>query len=215
VNSSDRGFTLIEVMVALTLLGVIATLVASGTRLTLDLSARGNASAEKIRNEQIERRLLTSQLQEAIPLHYWTEVENKRVDHVAFDGEPDRIRFVSRHGISDGPGSLPRWVHLQPQKIQDGSTRLVLEEHRILPPSNEPSENVTARAEVLNCTTFRFEYLDTTGEKPQWTASWIGTERKAPLPFAVRIQCKGMANTVKFLIPLDYAASARQGLSFQ
>ena len=43
MTSSSRGFTLIEVMVALTLLAVVAGLLASGTRLSLDVSSRGEA----------------------------------------------------------------------------------------------------------------------------------------------------------------------------
>src|SRR5262249_13889746 len=91
VNFSKHGFTLIEVMVALTLLGLIATLVASGTRLSLDISERGNAKAETIRTEQTERGLIRSQLQGSVPLHYWAQMEDKRVEHVAFEGERDHI----------------------------------------------------------------------------------------------------------------------------
>src|SRR5437667_1873633 len=107
VNCSKRGFTLIEVMVALTLLGVIATLLASGTRLGLDVSARGSAKAETMRTEHMQWALLRGQLQGALPFRYWTATEDKRIQHVAFDGTPDRIRFVSRNGLLDGPDNLP------------------------------------------------------------------------------------------------------------
>ena len=56
MNSSERGFTLVEVLVALTLFGLIATMVAAGTRLGLDLSARGNANADAFRKEYLQRR---------------------------------------------------------------------------------------------------------------------------------------------------------------
>jgi general secretion pathway protein J len=208
------GFTLIEVMVALTLLGLIATLLASGTRLSLDISARGNSRAEEVRTKHLERGLLRSQLQGALPFHYWTETENKRVEHVAFEGEPDRIRFVSRDGITHGPGSLPRWVDLRSQEMPGGASKLVVEEQRILSPDNEPGDTIEARAEILTCNGVHFDYLDTTGEQPQWLPAWTGTERKAPLPFAVRIQCKA-ADAANLLIPLDYAEPARQGMVLQ
>ena len=215
MNSSDRGFTLIEVMVALTLLGAIATLLVSGTRLSLDISGRGTARAEALRMEQIERRVLRSQLQGALPYRYWTQEENRRIDHAAFEGHRDRIRFVSREGILDGPESLPRWVDLQSQKTPNGPTQLVIEEHRILSPDNEPSGTASARAEILDCADVHFEYLDTTAEKPQWLSAWTGSERTAPLPVAIRMECKTARNAVKLLIPLDYAESARQGMRLQ
>src|SRR4030095_7373221 len=116
----NRGFTLVELMVALTLLGLIATLLASGTRIALDTSGRGNRKAEELRTGHIERELLRSQMQGALPFRYWTQ-EEKRIDHVAFEGEPDRIRFVSRDGILDGPDSLPRWVDLHRQGTPGGA----------------------------------------------------------------------------------------------
>jgi general secretion pathway protein J len=212
---SNRGFTLVELMVALTLLGLIATLLASGTRIALDTSGRGNRKAEQLRTGHLERELLRSQLQGALPFRYWTQVDEKRVDHVAFEGDPDRIQFVSRIGISDGPDSLPRWVDLRRQTAANGPTKFVVEEHRILPPDNQPSQNVTANSESLNCMDLRFEYLDTTGEKPNWLSAWHGAERKSPLPSAVRIECKTAADSIKLLVPLDYAESAKQGMVLQ
>jgi prepilin-type N-terminal cleavage/methylation domain-containing protein len=208
-----RGFTLIEVMVALTLLGLVATLLTSGTRLGLDISSRANTRTDAIRTEQIERRLIRGQLQGALPFRYWTETEDKRVEHVAFEGEVEGIRFVSRNGVSDGPNNLPRWVELRKATTGDRST-LVVEERRILSPNNEPSDSTITRAE-MTCPDARFEYLDKTGETPQWLSSWTGSDRKAPLPFAIRVECKVPGNPSKLLIPLDYAESARQGLWFQ
>jgi general secretion pathway protein J len=210
VALNRRGFTLIEVMVALTLLGLVATLLTSGTRLGLDISSRANTRTDAIRMEQIERRLIRGQLQGALPYHYWTETEVKRVEHIAFEGMVDGIRFVTRNSLADGPNNLPRWVELR--KVTDSA--LVIEERRILSPDNQPSESTINRAEVP-CPDARFEYLDKTGEKPQWLPSWTGSERRAPLPFAIRVECKVAGNFSRVLIPLDYAESARMNLWFQ
>src|SRR6185295_1566881 len=126
-------------MVALTLFGVIAILLSSGTRLSLDVSSRGNSKTEEIRRHQVERGLLRSQLQGALPYRYWIDVDGKRLERLAFDGRSDHIRFISRHGLLDGPDSLPRWVDLGRQG---------LEERRILSPDNLPADAVIARAEL-------------------------------------------------------------------
>jgi len=214
VTCDKRGFTLIEVLVALTLLSVIATIIVAGTRLSIDVSERGNRKAEAIRTEQTARSLIRGQLQGALPYRYWTGTGNDRADHVAFEGEEERIRFVSRHGLMDGPDSLPRWVDLKLQQGSGGLSRVVVEEHRILSPDNQPGEAITARAE-LNCGEVRFEYLDLTGEKPQWLPAWTGKDRRAPLPFAVRITCKPANESVQLLIPFEFADAARQGFRLQ
>jgi general secretion pathway protein J len=213
-TKAQRGFTLIEVMVALTLLGLVATLLVSGTRLSLDISTRGNARAEAIRTQHTERDLLRSQLQGALPFRYWTETDGKRVEHVGFQGEPDRIWFVSRHGVSDGPHNLPRWVHVTPEQTANGDRKLFIEEHRILSPLNEPETLAAARADLRFCPDVRFEYLGTEGDQPKWLASWTGDERTSPLPAAVRIRCT-QTDTASLLVPLDYAEPARQGLVLQ
>ena len=215
MNCSKRGFSLIEIMVALMLLGIIAVLVASGTRLTLGISGRGTARAEALRAEQIERHVVRSQLQGALPYRYFTQEEDRRIEHLAFEGERDRIRFVSREGILDGPESLPRWVELRTQQSANTPARLVIEEHRILSPDNQPGENVSARAEITNCTGIHFEFLDNTGEKPQWLPAWPASETSATLPFAVRMECIAAGTAMKTLIPLDYAESARLGMRLQ
>ncbi len=210
-----RGFTLIELLVALTLFAVIASLLAAGTRLSLDVSARGNKKAESIRTETMVRGLLRNQLQGALPFHYWTEVDSKRTERLAFEGEGGRVRFVSRDGLLDGPDSLPRWVELRRQEMPDGQAKMVLEERRILPPNNEPGETLTAQAEILACVEAHFEYLDTDGDKPKWFPDWNPADHNAPLPSAVRIRCKMETDPMNALIPLDYAESARQGMKLQ
>jgi prepilin-type N-terminal cleavage/methylation domain-containing protein len=113
VTSNKRAFTLIEVMVALTLLGLIATLLVSGTRLTLDLSARGNRKTDELRAAQVGRRILRAQLAGALPYRYWTQEQNARIGHVGFDGDASGLRLISRDGVLDGPGGFPRWVDIR------------------------------------------------------------------------------------------------------
>jgi prepilin-type N-terminal cleavage/methylation domain-containing protein len=211
-----RGFTLIELLVALTLFGVIATLLASGIRLSLDVSARGNKKADSIRAVQMQRGLLRDQLQGALPFRYWTNDEaNRRIEGTAFLGESSGLRFVSRDGQLDGPNSLPRWVEYRVLKDPDGRSKIALKEHRILTPNNEPSEDITAQAEMPACSDARFEYLDTDGEKLRWFQEWNAVDRKSWLPFAVRIACKAETDSLNLLIRLEYADSARRGMKLQ
>lgn len=213
-NNHDGGFSLIEVMVTLVLLGILAALVTSGTRLSLDISGRGNRRAELLRTKRIERDVFRSQLRGALPFYYIIEPQ-KRIERLAFEGEADHVRFVSREGLLDGPGNLPRWVELRIHETTSGPF-IALTERRILAPDNLPSETTTVQAEIsASCDGARFQYLDTSDEKPTWRPTWDATERNVPLPSAVRIQCKKSEDAVTALVPLDYAEPARQGLRLQ
>src|SRR5262245_60712789 len=149
--SRQRGITLLELMVALTLFGLIAVLVSSATRLSLDTSSRGEAKAATLRNDQTLHTLVRNQLQGALPYRYWTtEADERRIDHLCFEGEPNRLRFISRDGITDGPDSLPRWIDLRSSETADKSGKLSIEEHRILPRDNQPGDAAIAHAELSN-----------------------------------------------------------------
>jgi prepilin-type N-terminal cleavage/methylation domain-containing protein len=215
MNSNEHGFTLVEVLVALTLLGLIATMVAAGTRLGLDLAARGNANTDALRIEYLQRDLLRSQVRGALPFLYGTRENNVRTEHSAFEGRSDRVRFVSRYGLKDGPDSLPRWVDIRPATDADAQGAIIVEEHRILPPDNLPETIAAARIEIANCTEVRFEYLDRSRETPAWISTWDAAVSKLPLPAALRMQCKTPKDPMRMMIPLDYYDSGRQGLSFK
>ena len=215
MNSSNQGFTLIEVLVALTLLGLIATMVAAGTRLGLDLTARGNERTDALRMEYLKRNILRSQVQGALPFRYWVHNNDMRIELIAFEGQRDRVRFVSRYGVKDGPDSVPRWIDVYPDTPVDRQSALILEEHRILSPDNQPDTANPVRIEIGKCAEVRFEYLDRSGETPRWISNWDAAVQKVPLPSAVRMQCKTEADALMLFIPLDYADSARQGLLFQ
>jgi len=164
-----------------------------------------------MRTRQIERNLLRAQMQGALPYHYSTQELEGAVDHTAFEGTTDRIRFVSRTGITDGPEGLPRWVELRTERSVSGAAA-VLEERRILSPNDQPSGDVLAKAPIADCNGMKFEYLENSGEKPQWRSAWPTATFSSPLPSAVRIECMTGSGSMQFLIPLDYAESARAGM---
>jgi prepilin-type N-terminal cleavage/methylation domain-containing protein len=214
VTSNNRAFTLIELMVALTLLGLVATMLVAGTRLGLGISSRGNNKADAIRTDELGRTVLRNQLRGALPFRYWTQSDDKRMEQWGFEGDGASIRFVSRDGVMDGPNSLPRWVNLSSKKTSRGETRLTVDEYRILSPDNQAGDVVSGHAEMFECDDVRIEYLDTVEEKPHWSSTWNAPDRK-PLPLAVRIRCGSGRQTTKLVIPLDYAEASRQGLGVQ
>jgi len=96
--SNDAGYTLLELMIALTLLGFLSFLLFSGLKLgtrvwerSEDVTANGN------RIRSIER-LLTAQIRQIYP----KPLSNSEIE---FDGEPSSLRFLS--SASDN-GALQR-----------------------------------------------------------------------------------------------------------
>ena len=142
---------------------------------------------------------------------------NSWLARVAFEGGPDRLRFVSRFGLIEGPDDLPRWVDLH---WTDDSLKnkgdLIVEERRILPPDNLPDPNVYWRDVVFQGQSCVFSFLaqTQTNEPALWTNEWH-YPKQGTLPRAVRMQCLSEGKSGQLVIPLDYAVSSTIGLTLR
>ncbi|MGY2224938.1 prepilin-type N-terminal cleavage/methylation domain-containing protein [Pseudomonas gingeri] len=92
MKSNARGFTLLEVLIALSLLGLLMVLIASALTLsnrTLDISERYSNRLNEVRTAQ---NFLRSALQQSLPVTFLHDEKN--VPWV-FEGERETMRFVA------------------------------------------------------------------------------------------------------------------------
>ncbi len=87
-----RGFTLVELLVAITLLGLLSLVLFGGLRFGTRAWEAGNAAAERFAEIEVVQGLLRRQIAQATLPKSWDQNARKSA---AFVGEPDRIRFVA------------------------------------------------------------------------------------------------------------------------
>jgi general secretion pathway protein J len=171
-----RGFTLLELLLALGIAATVLVILFGGLRVGLAAWARGEERAATLDHARSVVVLLERPLAAAFP--YRLAPDGQQGERILFDGQPDRLTFVTRSPAfpigapiaftavslsADGPGLA---VRQQPMP-----NRLALS--RIQPVLVDPET-----------TALRFRYL---GQEPgAWQDEW-DTAKEERLPRAVEI----------------------------
>jgi len=91
----SSGFTLMEVLVSITLMSVLAVAVHYGYRIGLDSWSRAEKSLEKERKVQSVFDLMSRQLGSMVPYYSRQPLDGAPVDVLLFNGTSQGVRFVS------------------------------------------------------------------------------------------------------------------------
>ena len=187
---SQHGFTLLELLVAITLLGLLMAALLGGLRLGARVWETGEARLDASTQVQVVQEFLRQRLAAALPIEVVMLAENGRLDS-AFRGTSEEVQFA---------GSLPEHlgagVHLMQLTLaaggDDGQRRDLVLRWQPLDPTGEgpedppePEERVLlAGVEALELA--YFGALDPR-EAPAWWSEW--TEQDA-LPGLLRVQLR-------------------------
>lgn len=181
---SERGFTLLELLVAISILSVIAVIVGGSLGLGVRAWERGESDIGDSQRMRILTEMIAQEIKSAYP--YEISMDNERV--VAFQGESDSLWFVTASAKPE-KGSL-KWVSYS---VEDSS--LIVREGAL--PDKDLLEKVSAEdGEVLDAevTGLALEYLSPDDE--EWLESWdLGKH----LPAAIKVTMDSMPEFVVYV----------------
>jgi prepilin-type N-terminal cleavage/methylation domain-containing protein len=167
-SHNNRGFTLIELIVALTVMMMVMTVAFAAFRTGLNAWERGTKAAERLERRSIVERLIRRQL----PLAMRGNL---------FQGKTDRLEFVADYSLVDGAGDFRQIDYA----IEQG--RFLYSEKPLLEfvEDEEPVPS-TVLAELKQIS---FEFLGADSQKmPAWVEEWDATNGVPP---AVRVRLDG------------------------
>lgn len=183
------GFTLLEVLVAITLLGMIMVMAYQGLRTGAHSTAQGEAAIERINRLRLSQEFLRGQLSRALPM---TIEQDDTLGAVVFEGGPEIMRFVAPM-----PGYLSYggpYVQTLSVARGDGGSRKLVFDHRMLqygedadlaPDPSAGRDPVELLSDIEDA---EFSYLEpgeTEDDEPVWVEEWRELDR---LPLLVRIR---------------------------
>jgi len=175
--SSPQGMTLLEVVLALTILGVVALLLTGTLRVGIRAWEAGERQAGGQQETRAVVELITEALAGAYPYRSPSGPGAERV--VLFEGDASEVRFVTTAaplGL-DAPVAPFHAVTLG----KGAGDRLRVVERLV--PNQEPFREGTTTTLSRTVTDFRLQYRDATGS---WVDRWDG-QSAAGLPTAVRV----------------------------
>jgi general secretion pathway protein J len=188
--SVSSGFTLLEMIVTLTILGFIVLMVSGTFRLGLSSWEKGDAIKEDYQKIRMASQLVSRQMKSLVP--YKIKTEKAEGNYLAFDGKAHSLRFVSALPIK---AQRPEgFVYAVYQFKDEGEKkgRLVLYEQRALNKDFFEDDLKEDSAVTLfdGVSQVRFEYFREADEEKSWAEEWVeewnAKEEKA-LPRAVRV----------------------------
>jgi general secretion pathway protein J len=190
---SQRAFTLIEIVVGMTLLALIVMILYGAFHLGHRAKEKAEARSEESQRLRSAGDILAGYIRSSYPYR-----SSLRDPAIFFSGEEDRLTFIS--ALSSGMGG--RGMSLV-SVSWDGETggRLVLEEE--IPVRLEGQGAYKNRVVVSEgVREFRIDYMDSQSEEERWISGWDGRERKA-LPRAVRLSHRGKGGQeIQWVFPI-------------
>jgi len=91
----NRGFTLMELLVSITLMSLIGVAIHSGFRLSLSSWEKSERALQRQRTLQFALDLITRQVGSMVPFHSRQQLDGTPIDTLLFQGSAQGMRFVS------------------------------------------------------------------------------------------------------------------------
>lgn len=181
MRADQRGFTLLEIMIVLSLLGVLLTLVAGamlGANRAVLKAQRYTTSLDEMRAAQ---KFLRSSIGQALPLDV---SEDDSESSGFFVGSAQRLQFVATL-----PGELGGGIQLHTLQVKDQGLQVAFEQTQTTADGTTSKPWGEPQVLVKNVETLSLSYRGVTpkGEPTGWMAEWPWPTR---LPRAVRIDVK-------------------------
>jgi len=178
---ASAGFTLIEVVLALTIFALMGTILYGAFSLGHSAVERSHSSFTRSQKLRSVSDLLASYVHSAYPYR-----ESEQDQSVFFSGEAESLTFVSAYSHGMGGRGMAK-ISIAKDEAGDGRATLKLEESVPVRLSDEDGgAGQTHRLTIQeNIRDFRLAYLDSQADVEQWEDRWDAKERRT-LPRAVR-----------------------------
>lgn len=185
---ASRGFTLLETLVALTLLAVMLTLLFAGLRTGIRAWDAGTGRGDRADQVLLAFSFVRKELTAAFPWRLKDPLSVK----LAFRGERERLRFVSMRPAEIGGGGLAFVsFEYEPGRGAQQSGRMLMRRTFAAAESRDlsPVDEAEAFTILDGVTGARFEYFGAENDtaQPSWSDRWEHPQR---LPSHVRLALK-------------------------
>lgn len=184
-RSALQGFTLLELLIAITLLGLIMATLFGGLRLAARSWDAGEARVDRATHLRAVTRFLKNQLNNVYPMRW----KKSATPALAFIGEKDSIQFIGQLPSHFRVGGL-RLISFS-MEAQDNSRTLIMKSAaRHTDDVDFASLETAEKTELMkDVEEMEFSYFgaETTEAEPKWLSRWQDPQR---LPNLIKVTLK-------------------------
>lgn len=235
-SSQERGVTLLELIIAISLVALISGGMLTAMRTSLLTNQKVSARLESNRQHMNLRQLIAHQLGGAMPVMAPCPSSTGGAIPVPFfQGSQQMLRFVSSFSMAEGSRGYPRIIEYQVAPGSSGGFRLIVSERPYTGPasvapfcldgsflptaavspggiSNPNESSIVAADSLSECLFF---YQQPVQPIVFGDVQWVGNWSLPMLPPAVRIEMVPLAGAREILPPLDVMVNLRMDRDFR
>jgi len=174
-DSRRAGFTLLELLVSITLMGLVLVVLYSGLRLGLNSWEGGEQRAEATNRLRLAQEFLRRQLTQSMTTY---QVNDRQERVVVFAGQADGVEFVAPMLAQLGMGGLYRVRII----ATDGQLRIRWRPYLPADPEAGPERETVLLDGVSKVEWAYFGSEDQQPDSPRrWSANWTNTQQRPQL----------------------------------
>lgn len=180
---SQRGFTLIEIILAMILVGLIMGIAVGGIRMGRKAAESGERRIEAINSMRVTQEFVRRQLSRALPLAF--AVDRTEGKNLVFEADDASIEFVAPmpgYLSSGGP-------YIQRLEIERGELRFY---HRMLLAEEQEEGEPVVLLDRIRRGQFSFRGINDEGKLGDWEDEWEDASRT---PMMVRLELEFERNS--------------------
>jgi general secretion pathway protein J len=194
----EKGFTLLELIISITLLGIIVLVVMGATRLGFRSVDSGERKVESLERLRTSLSIIESQIQSEIPLTYDDEGSRKYY----FKGSRESMQFSTNSSLLNGQRGYVLASYRVAADV-DGKQALYLSENSI----GMENRTETRLLEGFDELYFEYFYTPPATEEGTWVAEWSDD---ATMPEKVSVHMVQGLRDLSMILPMRTRGSLTQ-----
>lgn len=196
--NSRSGFTLLELLISLVMIGAIALIVTGAMRLGLRTVSAGEKKIDYLERTRASYSIVDSQIQSQVPLSYEENGEKKYY----FQGDKESLQLLTNYSIWGGQKG---YVLVGYRVESDGTGKQFLSvSEKILGMNNSRDAKLFSAVDKIH---FEYFFKDPTEEKGRWVDTWTDT---ATIPDKLKLHLRYGEQDLSMIIPMRTAGALSQ-----
>ncbi len=164
MRKRPAGFTLLEVLISITLISLIVVIMAGALRLSYRSIDRGEARSAYLERLKATFSLVDNQFQSAIPLAR----QDDEAGRFFFEGSSDRVEFASNHSLTSGRHGYAV-VRYTARRADNGTVAFYVEENTVGLQNKQEIRLIEGLSDI------RFEYYRKESDAEEAEGEWVET----------------------------------------